>query len=153
MEPHEPCADPLGRGSCPLATSARSSRGGGGTPSDCSRSDDVEGDDDGNGALIYPNRDDMEPGDLDLVRVSAEQRSDGVWFVVEMAQAIRSPVGRVTELGQTPDRAPRAQRLLHLQRRHLRRHRPHRGRGRDRCACPGAASRWTATSPGRRRSC
>jgi hypothetical protein len=64
--------------------------------------DDIKGDDVGNGSLIYPNRDDMEPGDLDLVRVSAEQRSDGVWFVVEMAQAVRSPVGRVTELGQTP---------------------------------------------------
>ena len=64
--------------------------------------DDVKGDDVGNGSLIYPNRDDMHQGDLDLVRVSAEQRSDGVWFIVEMAQAIRSPVGRVTELGQTP---------------------------------------------------
>jgi hypothetical protein len=64
--------------------------------------EDVKGDDVGNGALIYPNRDDMKPGDLDLVRLSAEQRSDGVWFVVEMQQPIRSPVGRVTELGQTP---------------------------------------------------
>jgi len=64
--------------------------------------EDLKGDDVGNGSLIYPNRDDMERGDLDLVRVSAEQRGDGVWFVVEMAQAIRSPVGRVTELGQTP---------------------------------------------------
>jgi C-terminal binding-module, SLH-like, of glucodextranase/Short C-terminal domain len=64
--------------------------------------DDVKGDDVGNGSLIYPNRDDMKPGDLDLVRVSAERRDDGVWFVVEMAQAVRSPVGRVTELGQTP---------------------------------------------------
>ena len=64
--------------------------------------DDIKGDDVGNGSLIYPNRDDMQQGDLDLVRVSAEKRSDGVWFVVEMAQAIRSPVGRVTELGQTP---------------------------------------------------
>lgn len=64
--------------------------------------EDLKGDDVGNGSLIYPNRDDMQRGDLDLVRVSAEQRSDGVWFTVEMAQAIRSPVGRVTELGQTP---------------------------------------------------
>jgi hypothetical protein len=63
---------------------------------------DARGDDDGNGSLIYPNRDDLEPGDLDLVSLQAEQRSDGIWFVVEMGQAIRSPVGRVTELGQTP---------------------------------------------------
>jgi hypothetical protein len=66
------------------------------------RLQDARGDDDGNGSLIYPNRDDLEPGDLDLVALQAEQRSDGVWFVAEMGQAIRSPVGRVTELGQTP---------------------------------------------------
>ncbi len=66
------------------------------------RLQDARGDDDGNGVLIYPNRDDLERGDLDLVALEAEQRSDGIWFAVEMAQAIRSPVGRVTELGQTP---------------------------------------------------
>jgi hypothetical protein len=64
--------------------------------------EDVKGDDHGAGALIYPNRDDMQPGDLDLVRLSAEERSDGVWFIAEMAQSIRSPVGQVTEVGQTP---------------------------------------------------
>ncbi len=64
--------------------------------------DDVRGDDDGNGSLIYPNTPDMQKGDLDLVRVAAEQRGDGVWFVVEMGQSVRSPVGRATKLGQTP---------------------------------------------------
>jgi len=64
--------------------------------------DDVRGDDDGNGSLIYPNTPDMQKGDLDLVRVAAEQRGDGVWFVVEMGQPVRSPVGRATKLGQTP---------------------------------------------------
>jgi hypothetical protein len=64
--------------------------------------DDPKGDDNGAGGLIYPNRDDIGPGDLDLVRLSAEQRDDGVWFSVEMAQPVRSPVGRVTETGQTP---------------------------------------------------
>ena len=64
--------------------------------------DDPKGDDNGAGGLIYPNRDDIGPGDLDLVRMSAEQRDDGVWFSVEMAQTVRSPVGRVTETGQTP---------------------------------------------------
>jgi C-terminal binding-module, SLH-like, of glucodextranase/Short C-terminal domain len=63
--------------------------------------EDRKGDDDGSGGLLYPNRDDLEPGDLDLVRFSAEKRADGVWFVVEMAQPIRSPVGRVTQIGQT----------------------------------------------------
>jgi hypothetical protein len=64
--------------------------------------EDPRGDDVGNGSLIYPNRDDMQQGDLDLVRLTAEEAADGVWFAVEMAQAVRSPVGRVTELGQTP---------------------------------------------------
>jgi hypothetical protein len=64
--------------------------------------EDPRGDDAGSGVLIYPDRDDLERGDLDLVRLSAEQRNDGVWFVVELAQPVRSPVGRVTELGQTP---------------------------------------------------
>ncbi len=63
---------------------------------------DVRGDDDGSGALIYPNRDDMTRGDLDLVSLSVEQRADGIWFVAEMGQPVRSPVGRVTEIGQTP---------------------------------------------------
>jgi hypothetical protein len=64
--------------------------------------DDPKGDDNGAGGLIYPNRDDIGPGDLDLVRMTAEQRDDGIWFGVEMAQPVRSPVGRVTETGQTP---------------------------------------------------
>jgi len=64
--------------------------------------EDPKGDDWGSGVLIYPDRDDLERGDLDLVRLSAEQHNDGVWFVVELAQPVRSPVGRVTELGQTP---------------------------------------------------
>ena len=64
--------------------------------------EDPKGDDHGAGTLMYPNRDDLKAGDLDLVQLSAEQRSDGVWFIAEMAQPIRSPVGRVTEIGQTP---------------------------------------------------
>lgn len=64
--------------------------------------EDPRGDDNGAGTLMYPNRDDLQAGDLDLVRLSAEQRSDGVWFIAEMARPIRSPVGRVTEIGQTP---------------------------------------------------
>ena len=56
--------------------------------------DDVRGDDDGNGSLIYPNRDDMHKGDLDLVRLSAEQRPDGVWFVAEMSHSIVNPAAR-----------------------------------------------------------
>lgn len=63
---------------------------------------DVRGDDSGSGVLIYPNRDDLAQGDLDLASLTVEQRADGIWFVAEMGQAVRSPVGRVTEIGQTP---------------------------------------------------
>jgi hypothetical protein len=66
------------------------------------RLEDARGDDDGSGSLIYPNRDDLKRGDLDLVSIAAEQREDGLWFIAELDQPIRSPVGRVTELGQTP---------------------------------------------------
>ena len=35
--------------------------------------EDPRGDDNGSGVLIYPNRDDLKPGDLDLYRFAAEQ--------------------------------------------------------------------------------
>jgi hypothetical protein len=63
---------------------------------------DVKGDDDGSGALIFPNRPDLQPGDLDLVGLSAVQRSDGIWFIVEFKLPIHGPGGLVTELGQIP---------------------------------------------------
>jgi hypothetical protein len=44
----------------------------------------------------------MNPGDLDLVRLEAERREDGTWFIVEMARQVQDPRGRVTALGQTP---------------------------------------------------
>lgn len=63
---------------------------------------DVRGDDDGGGALIYPNRPDLQKGDLDIVEFSAEQRSDGVWFAVEMARPIRKPAGQVLDVTGVP---------------------------------------------------
>jgi len=63
---------------------------------------DPSGDDDGGGVLSYPNRPDLQQGDLDLVRVSAEQRSDGTWFTVEMAQPIREPSGQVLGVSRLP---------------------------------------------------
>jgi hypothetical protein len=70
--------------------------------------DDVRGDDDGAGVLLYPNRPDLQKGDLDLVKLSAEQRADGIWFVVEMGQPIRSPAGRILDVSQVPlDRVAR----------------------------------------------
>lgn len=64
--------------------------------------EDARSDDDGGGVLLYPNRPDLQKGDLDLVRFSAEQRADGLWFVAEMGQPIRGPKGQVTEVGQVP---------------------------------------------------
>ncbi len=63
---------------------------------------DPKGDDHGAGALIYPNRDDLEPGDLDLVSFSAEHADEGTWFKVEFARPVRDPRGVVTQVGQSP---------------------------------------------------
>ncbi len=63
---------------------------------------DVRGDDDGGGVLLYPNRPDLQKGDLDLVEMSAEQRSDGVWFAVEMGRPIRKPAGQVLDSTGVP---------------------------------------------------
>ncbi len=61
---------------------------------------DPKGDDNGSGVLIYPNRDDFAPGDLDLVSFSAENEADGTWFRVEFAKPVRDPRGVVTQVGQ-----------------------------------------------------
>jgi hypothetical protein len=63
---------------------------------------DPKGDDHGTGALIYPNRPDMQPGDLDLVEFSARHADGGTWFTVEFARPIRDPRGEVTAVGQQP---------------------------------------------------
>jgi len=66
------------------------------------RLDDPKGDDHGTGSLVYPNRPDMQPGDLDLVTFSARLAQEGTWFSVEFAQPVRDPRGEVTQIGQTP---------------------------------------------------
>ncbi len=63
---------------------------------------DVRGDDDGGGVLIYPNRPDLQQGDLDLAELSAEQRADGVWFAVEMGKPVRKPAGQVLDITGVP---------------------------------------------------
>jgi hypothetical protein len=68
--------------------------------------EDPKGDDHGAGGLLYPNREDMHPGDLDLVRLEAERGEDGTWFTVELAQDVQDPRGRVTQLGQTSTWTP-----------------------------------------------
>ena len=66
------------------------------------RLDDPRGDDFGAGDLVYPNRNDFEPGSLDLEFLSARVESDGTWFTARMARPIRSPKGRVTQIGGEP---------------------------------------------------
>jgi hypothetical protein len=66
------------------------------------RIDDPKGDDHGSGALLYPNRGDMQRGDLDLAAFSARNADDGTWFQIEFARPIRSPRGEVTQVGQMP---------------------------------------------------
>ncbi len=63
---------------------------------------DRKGDDYGNGDLIYPNREDLQKGDLDLVSITAEPAKDGTLFRVEFARPIRDPRGAVTQVGQIP---------------------------------------------------
>lgn len=63
---------------------------------------DPVGDDFGTGELLYPNRGDMRPGDLDIVSFSAEQQADGTWFTARFQNPIRSPKGKATEVGQVP---------------------------------------------------
>lgn len=66
------------------------------------RLEDLRGDDYGSGGLIYPNRADMQPGDLDLASFSASIESDGTWFAVEFVKPIRDPRGQVSQVGQLP---------------------------------------------------
>ena len=66
------------------------------------RLEDVRGDDNGAGTLLYPSRPDMKAGDLDLVAFSARAAKEGSWFTVEFAHPIRDPGSEVTQLGQTP---------------------------------------------------
>lgn len=63
---------------------------------------DPGGDDHGAGELLYPNRGDLVPGDLDIRSFSAENEGGGTWFTAEFENRIRSPAGEVTEVGQVP---------------------------------------------------
>ena len=63
---------------------------------------DFADDDYGASKLIYPNRTDLRPGDLDLLSFSAENEAEGTWFAVRFRNRIRSPDGAVTEVSQVP---------------------------------------------------
>lgn len=66
------------------------------------RLEDVRGDDHGDGSLLYPNRDDMLEGDLDLLWLEAVPADGGTWFRAGFANPIRDPRGQVTRVGQEP---------------------------------------------------
>jgi len=60
---------------------------------------DPRGDDRGAGELVYPLRDDLRPGDLDLVSLTARQEADGTTFEATFAQPITPPGPRVMDVG------------------------------------------------------
>jgi hypothetical protein len=60
---------------------------------------DPRGDDRGAGELVYPLRDDLRPGDLDIVSLTARQEADGTTFEATFAQPITPPGPRVIDVG------------------------------------------------------
>jgi len=62
---------------------------------------DPRGDDHGDGSLIYPDRDDLKPGDLDLISFSARPEGDGTLFEATFARPIRKPARHPVDEGGT----------------------------------------------------
>jgi len=66
---------------------------------------DPKGDDYGDGTLQYPLRTDMQPGELDLVKLSAFARSGGTLFEATFARPVRAPERRtIDQIGTTLDK-------------------------------------------------
>ncbi|MEW6368922.1 MAG: glucodextranase DOMON-like domain-containing protein [Acidobacteriota bacterium] len=61
--------------------------------------DDPRGDDHGNGKLIYPMRDDLHPGDLDLISFSARPEGEGTLFEAVFARKIAPTDRRTIDVG------------------------------------------------------
>lgn len=53
--------------------------------------DDPAGDDFGAGNLVYPQRADFHPGDLDLLRLQISRDKDGYWFEAKFKNSIADP--------------------------------------------------------------
>jgi hypothetical protein len=62
---------------------------------------DQDGDDHGDGSLRYPLRDDLEPGELDLLSFAAHAERDGTTFEATFARPIRRPDRRAIDAGGT----------------------------------------------------
>ena len=54
---------------------------------------DPSGDDHGDGGLIYPQRNDFNSGDLDLLQLKITRDIEGFWFEAKFKNAIRDPRG------------------------------------------------------------
>lgn len=69
---------------------------------------DPRGDDHGDGNLVYPLNEELNPGDLDLVSLKAEAEGDGTWFEATFAKPVRVP-GRevIDDLGTSLDTVAR----------------------------------------------
>jgi hypothetical protein len=52
---------------------------------------DPRGDDHGDGNLVYPLNDELDPGDLDLLSLTAEAEGDGTLFEATFAKPVRVP--------------------------------------------------------------
>lgn len=61
--------------------------------------DDPTGDDNGNGALVYPLRDDFQPGDLDLVSLRVVRTDAGYRFEASFKNPIRNPASVAGDVG------------------------------------------------------
>src|SRR6185436_2851989 len=68
---------------------------------------DPRGDDHGDGNFIYPLNEELDPGDLDLLALSASPAKGGAWFEVTFAKPIRVPQSEVVDdLGPLSSRSP-----------------------------------------------
>lgn len=58
---------------------------------------DPRGDDHGDGNLVYPLNDELDPGDLDLLSLTAEAEGDGTRFEATFAKPVRVPGRQVID--------------------------------------------------------
>ncbi len=70
-------------------------------PTEIFRLTDPRGDDHGDGSLRYPRRDDLRPGDLDMVSFAAREEKGGTFFEVTFARPIRRTEPRAIDEGGT----------------------------------------------------
>ena len=60
---------------------------------------DPRGDDHGDGDLVYPLRNDLKRGDLDLLSLTASRQAEGTWFEATFARPITATNRRVIDAG------------------------------------------------------